>query len=308
LWAAVLVAGLGLGGAGPLRAADEPPTPARQDEENRKLFRDERELVPPLRADLLDHVTDSAGLPVLPGKPPPTADKAKERAYLILLDEWEAYCDAVIKASRTPARTFAEHARPELTYAHLFNEPRKYRGQVVHFEGQLHRVRRYDPPQMLAQAGVQDLYEGWIFSKLYGLNPVCVVFTELPPGVKVAEQMNVPASFDGYFFKKYRYQAADSKPGTAREVPLVIGHGPVVHEAAAGGPATAVWSGTLLAILVVLVVGTLVLAVGLHWWFRHNDAQVRRRLAAFREPVPPPEAGGPEVRLPSPWPGDPSAS
>jgi hypothetical protein len=316
--ALIVLAGLGLLGGGPLRAGDEPAAgdSKQQDEEHHRLFREERALVPPLRAELLDHVTDSAGMPVLPEKPPSDKDKARSRAYLILCDEWECYCDAVAKAAKTPPQVFAEYARPELTYAHLFNQPQEYRGQVVHFEGQLHRVRRYDPPMLLTQAGVQHLYEGWMFAKVYGANPVCVVFTDLPPGVPVAEQMNVQAAFDGYFFKKYRYKAADSKPGTAREVPLLIGHGPVLQQATAEvGSSTTMWSGPLLAILFVLVLGTLGLAVGLHWWFRHGDSHVRRRVARARDFAPPlaepvGETPGtePETRLPARWPPDPSAS
>jgi hypothetical protein len=279
--ALALVAGWGLWGGGPLRASDDDPP--REGEANPQVFRDEPELVPPLRGDLLGHIPDSTGLPVLPDKMPGEKDKARERAYLLQLDEWEAYCDAVVKAAHTSTRIFAGNDRRDVTYAHLFNEPRKYRGQVVHFEGQLHRVRRFDPPLIVAQAGVKNLYEGWMFSKLYGVNPVCMIFTELPPGVSVAEQMQVEVSFDGYFFKKYRYKAADSKPGTAREVPLVIGHGPVVEQqAAATAPAASVWSGSLLIILLVLVLGTFGLAVGLHWWFRRGDSQVRRRVADAR--------------------------
>jgi hypothetical protein len=328
--ALVLATGLGLRGGGPLRADDPPASGAKEDEPNPQVFREEPDLVQPLRGDLLGHIPDSTGLPVLPDKIPSVKDKAKERAYLLQLDEWEAYCDAVDKAHRTPARVFAANARREITYAHLFAEPRKYRGEVVHFEGELHRVRRFDPPLLVAQAGVKNLYEGWMFSKLYGVNPVCMVFTELPPGVSVAEQMQVPVTFDGYFFKKYRYKAADSKPGTAREVPLVIGHGPIIAaEEASTAPATSVWSGSLLTILLVLVLGTFGLAVGLHWWFRRGDSQVRRRLlAARRYPVAPAEAGtavpewplgsttveetgndaDPEAHVPARWPVDPSAS
>jgi hypothetical protein len=316
--ALIILAGLGLWGAGPLRAGDDPPAPEskQQDEDNHRLFREERDLVQPLRADLLDHVTDSAGMPVLPEKPPSDRDKAKSRAYLVLCDEWECYCDAVAKAAKTSPKVFADYARPELTYAHLFNEPRKYRGQVVHFEGELHRVRRYDPPLLLTQAGVQNLYEGWMFAKAYGANPVCVIFTELPPGLHVAEQMSVPAAFDGYFFKKYRYKAGNDKPGMAHDVPLVIGHAPVLTGAVAeAGPSTTVWSGSLLIILVVLVLGTLGLAIGLHWWFHRGDSNVRRRVANAREFTPPlaepagePPPAQPETHLPARWPPDPSAS
>ena len=330
--AALLLASL-LPCASVLGAGDEPPAaPAKEGEDNPQIFRDEHDIVPPLNQQLLDRVMDSRGLPTLPEHPPGEKDKAKYTAYLQLLDEDQAYCEAVIKASRCSTKAFADSARPDLTYAHLFNEPRKYRGQVVHFDGRLKRVRRFDPPLMLVQAGVKDLYEGWMFSsERYGANPVCLVFTELPPGIKVAEETWYPVSFDGYFFKKYRYSAGDTRPGQAREVPLVVGRAPVVQEsAAAEAPASPwTWSHSMLLALLVLVFGTLALGFALHWWFRRGDNRVRRRLAeAPREFVPPPpetaapewplgagqplpaggEAPEQETRSPTRWPPDPSAS
>jgi hypothetical protein len=312
----LLAAVRGPWGGGPLRAGDPPHTTAKEGEEKGSLFHEDRDIVPPLRADLLDHVTDSAGLPILPDKPP-AGDPRKERAYLILADEYEAYCDAVIKAARTPSPVFASHALADVTYAHLFNQPRKYRGQVVRVEGELHRVREFDAPLAVAQAGVPKFYEGWIFCNASVNDPVCVVFTDLPHGIPVAERLRQRVSFDGYFFKKYRYKARDSKPGTAREAPLLIGHGPVaVGGDTAGTPSATVWTGWLLTVLLLLVVGTLALALALHWWFHRGDRQVRRRLAGVREaPVPDwAAAAGAEPRIepphekPTRWPPDPSAS
>jgi hypothetical protein len=320
--AALLLASLLAGASGPARAGDEPPpAPAPEAGENPLAAPEGHEHVPPLNPQLMDRVTDSRPLPELPERIPGEKDKAQYAAYLKLLDEYQAYCEALVKASQSSPRAFADSANPELTYAHLFTEPHKYRGQVVHFEGRLKRVRRFDAPLMLAQAGVKDLYEGWLFSsERYGANPVCLVFTELPPGMKVAEDTWYPVSFDGYFFKKYRYKAGDTGPGQAREVPLLIGRSPVLEVAAASEtPASAwTWSHSMLIALMVLVFATLALGFGLHWWFRRSDNQVRRRLAqAPREFVlPPPENEGSgtgppaeqEMRLPTRWPPDPSAS
>jgi hypothetical protein len=300
-----------------LRAGDEPAA------DNPQVFRDEGDVVPPLNQQLLDRVIDSRRLPELPERIPSEKDKAQYAAYLQQLDEYQAYCEALVKAAHCSPKAFADSANRELTYAHLFNEPRKYRGRVVHFEGRLKRVRRFDPPLMLSQAGVKDLYEGWMFSsERYGANPVCLVFTDLPPGIQVSEDTWYPVAFDGYFFKKYRYSAGDTKPGQAREVPLLIGRAPVLTESAAAEPAAPwTWSHSMLVALLVLVVGTLALGFGLHWWFRRGDNRVRRRLAqAPREFVPPPPeapagagpgGGAPQAQefpAPTRWPPDPSAS
>jgi hypothetical protein len=168
-------------------------------------------------------------------------------------------------------------------------EPKKHRGTVVHVEGVLWQVRRYDPPLMTSQAGVRDWYEGWLFEKYAGdtepgLNPVCLIFTELPSGLTAEERMKVPVQFDGYFFKRYRYVSRGKED---KDVPLLIGHGPVLAPApAAAGTQAAETnplfssSGPLLTIFLGSVAGVVVLAAALHLWFRRGDRAVRARLAA----------------------------
>jgi hypothetical protein len=214
--------------------------------------------------------------------------------------EAEAFCEALFKANLASPGAFANSARRDLTFADLFNAPKRHRGEVVHFEGQLRRVRRGDAPAMAK--GVRDLYEGWAFDANYGANPVCLVFPELPAGLSVAERLDEDVTFDGYFFKKYRYQSADSKPGYAREAPLFIGHSPVLRRgpAAAAAPPAA-WSTPLLIGFLGLLLATGVLAFGLHWWFRRGDRRVRDRLAGVRhrEFVEPGSPGLPDT-TPSP--------
>jgi len=166
-------------------------------------------------------------------------DHAPFRAREDNEDEFKAYCQALVAAHQTAASEFARHALHDVTYAHLFEEPDKYRAQVIHLEGRLTRVRRFDAPEFVRQAyDLPYLYEGWLFDpEVYGINSTCIVFTELPSGFEVVENNNRPVSFDGYFFKRYRYRGAD---GTLREAPLLIGHAPVnrrAGESAAAHPA-----------------------------------------------------------------------
>ena len=60
--------------------------------------------------------------------------------------ETEAYCEALYKATLVSLGAFANSARRDLTIADLLNEPQRYRGQVMHFEGKVRRIRRLDPP------------------------------------------------------------------------------------------------------------------------------------------------------------------
>src|SRR5262249_28697678 len=61
-------------------------------------------------------------------------------------EEVKAYCLALTTAHATSSEAFANSARRDLTYAHLFEEPEKYRGEVVHYQGRLKRVRQFDAP------------------------------------------------------------------------------------------------------------------------------------------------------------------
>jgi hypothetical protein len=224
---------------------------------------------PELRAGPLRKVRDSTGVRI--------GDDA---------GEMEAYCEALYKASLASPGAFANSARRDLTLAHLLNEPQRYRGEVIHFEGEVRRIRRFDPPGMLEGQGIHDLYECWLFDRRYGTHPVCLVCTELPPGVQPGEQLSIEASFDAYFFKKYRYESADSKPGYLRQAPLFLGRSfaltrPIV---AAPQPDDAFASGSHSALVIFLgiVVAVLVLAVAGTWLYTRADRRVQERIKLAR--------------------------
>lgn len=193
-------------------------------------------------------------------------------------DEVRAYIYLLVQARATSAEALARSARRDLTYAHLFEEPGKYRGQVVHFAGRLKRLRRFDAPAFAAHQGVPVIYEGWIFDDLYHRHPFCVVLTDLPPGIPVGERIDYPVSVDGYFFKRYRYRAGEGW----RDAPLLIGR--TLHLQPAPGAAGNEWSATndLAPAILGLLAGSGLLVLGLGWWYRRGDRRLRSRLAAAR--------------------------
>jgi hypothetical protein len=177
-----------------------------------------------------------------------------------------------------PAESLTRAARRDLTFAHFFEEPDKYRGEIVHVEGTLRRLRRFDPDKLTAQEGVRDLYEGWLFnSQLYGMHPICLVFSSLPPGLTLGENVNITVAFDGYFFKRYRYQAGDKW----RDAPLLIGHSLTILPHPITPVEEGVSNNTQLVLLFVGVLTvTLVAALGLAWWYQRGDRRVRARVAS----------------------------
>jgi hypothetical protein len=163
---------------------------------------------------------------------------------------------------------------------------------VVHFEGRLKRLVRYDPPKSTKLDGLKDQYEGWMFDPdNYGANPVCVVFTHLPSGLEPGDKLNVHGAFDGYFFKRYRYKAGDGW----RDAPLLIGHTLVLRQPARqSSEDEGTFSGLLMSSAWVLIIGTIVVGVALFWWYRRNDRVLQDRLAAANPPTFSEPPAGPE--------------
>jgi hypothetical protein len=199
--------------------------------------------------------------------------------------EFEAFLQTVIQAHQTSAAAFQRAARRDIGFANLFNDPGAYRGEVVHIEGRLRLLQKSEPPAMLKLADVHSLYYGWVFDDLSGGNPYCVVVTEPPTSIALNQKLNQPVTFDGYFYMKRRYKAEDSKkPNEYREAPLLIGHSLVVPPAEAAAPDTSTaWPKGMLWSFLGLAGGVMLFVVGLGYWFRWNDARVRRRVTATRQ-------------------------
>jgi hypothetical protein len=211
----------------------------------------------------------------------------------------EAFAHAFVlnRANFTSAKAFRSAVRTDITFTHLHENPERYRGQVVRAEGLLRRINRYDPNFEAAQNGVNDLYEAWIFPESLGSYPYCVQFTEWPAGLsrdllgkdKIDQAISV--RIDGYFFKKFRYQG--SKNGGTREAPLVIGHTLRILECPDVLTETKGWVRSLVLVFLVIVAGIIFGVVGLTYWYRRSDNDIRRRLLRARSPefvLPPPDA------------------
>jgi hypothetical protein len=208
-------------------------------------------------------------------------------------DEARAYNYVLVKVSRTPVEALARNARADLTYAHLMEEPSKYRGALVHFEGRLRKLVQYDAPKLAAAEGVAQLYEAWIFGTTHYSNPMCVLFTELPPGLRPGEKLDRWVAFDAFFFKRYRYRAVDA----VRDAPLLMGRAP--RAPATPAATTEPTVSEMLTGFVAFGAGTVALVVLLAWWFRRSDQRIHSTLARAQMVSPfPPDGEGPDSLSP----------
>ena len=206
-------------------------------------------------------------------------DRAPVRNASENLFESQAYNFVLVQASKLSSEDFARSARRDVTFAHLWEQPGDYRGQVIHVEGRLKRLRQFDAPRPAAAEGVAIVYEGWIFAEEYFSNPYCVLVTQLPPGLGPAEKMERQATFDGYFFKRYRYRAGDG----LREAPLLIGRTLAMRDAAPADSSPSL-SQSFLLLLLAFFAGVVICVVILSLWMRRGDRQVQARLARTRLP------------------------
>lgn len=211
--------------------------------------------------DLLSGVED--------GAPIRNADEnyAENRAYNYLL----------VQSRKLGAADLRAQARTDLTFVHLWEEPAKYRGQLITLRGRLRRLVRYDPTPLAAKQGVPDLYEGWLYADGNFSNPFCILASEIEPGLQPGQKMDREVTFTGYFFKKYRYPAGDGW----RDAPLLIGRSiELTREAAEPVPAL-IGSMYVPAIFGVLGV-TIVVVLAVVWRLRSSDRKVRERLKQIR--------------------------
>lgn len=240
----------------PADAPKDPATPPGPAEPNPKMdFPD------------LDHILDNH----------PVMSASENR------EEYLAYNYFVMHARRFSPEVMAKHVRPELTFRRLFEEPHKYRGEIVRVEGRLKRLTWIGSNKQLEAEGINDLYEAWIFGEHYFSNPTCVIISELPSGVKPGEDIReLNAVADGYFFKRYKYRAVND----SRLAPLVIARSLKIVTPTAGkqDPGQAAFGRLFLPVVMSLLLGIVGFAFILHRWFRHSDRKVQEIIRNSRSP------------------------
>ena len=232
-------------------------------------------------------------------------------------DELPAQAYILSLARDVPVAAMAKAANRELTYVHIWEQPDRYRGQVVHLEGKLRKLVKTEADKALRNEGIKAYYEGWIFAadditKSY---PYCVLFTEVPAGITTGAKLDYQVACDAYFFKIYKYQAANKEVHLA---PLLVGRtvrlirGPDVETPAPAEEGPLVDLKRLLPYVVGgTVISVIVLGIVLFFFFRFSDNVMQEKLKLARNirfvdpgeeesPGNPPETAAPQQPEPGP--------
>lgn len=214
--------------------------------------------------------------------------------------EHAAYRDLMLHAHRFSTADLLGVARKDVGYADLMAKldvlREDVRFELIRFDGRLKRLKRIGSFPDLADGGVPDRYEAWVFPAGSD-NPVCVHLTEAPAGVEPAEDVTPgrPVTVAGYFLKVVEYPSAEPHPKNKdaplyRRAPLLVGRS--LTDAPVPPPETGETVVTkLLPVVVGGGAGLAVTLAALTVWFRRTDAPARayrrhRDRNPFADPPP----------------------
>lgn len=244
------------------RPMDNTPVTPRPEEERVRLDKD---------LDYFQYIEDDGPLPNRANKlPDPKKDMAASK-------ELKAYEYILAKANKEDQALLAKFAIKNVPYPNLFKDIRQeYLRELIHIEGRLSLILPMKSTDDLRNFDkIDNLYEAWIYPKGQS-NPLCLVVSELPPGVEPGENQNLNVSFDGYFFKLFHYESRKDKPNSDgkkqwMKAPLFLGktftnYGPPVVEP--------VYNDYMLMTLLIAVGGLTLLIIALGFWLKKGGQYV----------------------------------
>lgn len=133
--------------------------------------------------------------------------------------EMEPYYRLVFWSNNQPFERMKRLGRKDLIYTHFYDEPDKYRGQLVTMD--------FDVCQALDAGKARDgtqLYELSGFTSNSWGRPYFLIVVDYPKDMPVGTSLNERVKFTGYFLKLQGYLPAEAKPGDPIEkAPLLIG-------------------------------------------------------------------------------------
>lgn len=207
-------------------------------------------------------------------------------------EESEAWNRVVLHARQFTPEQLEAAARKDVTFADLFKETRRdHKLELVQFKGRLIRLRQLGSTERLKEAGLTALYEGWIIPENEpAANPVCVVVSELPPGLDPEPPgrglMNRWVAFEGYSFKLMHYESQERDKDerlVSKRAPLLIGRTIRPLDTTPANPYR--WD-TFVPALIGAILGMLLIGFLLSRWFRRGDRRAQAEIDGVRQKNP----------------------
>lgn len=210
--------------------------------------------------------------------------------------EMAAYWRLMSWARAEPFQDLEKRASPEVPFVQLWEQPDRYRGQLIKLRLHVARVLDYESP-LRNDRGPPRVYEAWGRTDDSQSFPYVVVFPDLPEGLPTGQKAEGEIEFVGYFLKIMSYTPADaSEKSPFRGAPLLVGR---------ARPASATIAKpirrpspenpfTFLGTLMLAAGGVAIVGLGIWSIFRRKGQ--RREVVALASPA--------DLDLGSPEPGD----
>lgn len=131
--------------------------------------------------------------------------------------EMPAYWRLLKWAMAEPMKTLEARASRDALFVQMFEEPDKYRGELIRLRLHIKRILKYDAPEN--SAGIKEVYEIWGWTDDSRSYPWVLITSELPPGFRLGADVPDEGVFVGYFLKWMSYSAFDK----TRYAPLMLG-------------------------------------------------------------------------------------
>ena len=173
-------------------------------------------------------------LPVFPGAGKTTAvgDYVVEidpAIFAEVSDDWleirqreaPAFYTILAKANEIPQKLLEEAGDDRVDYTVLMTDSEQFRGQPLSVEGTIRRIDEISITRedIEEDYGIDRYYVAWMFTESSGNSPYRLIAVGLPEDMPTGEDLDLPAKFTGYFFKRQGYRSV----GGFHKAPVLIG-------------------------------------------------------------------------------------
>ncbi len=150
--------------------------------------------------------------------------------------EAPAFYKIIAKARDIPLTKLEKTGDPKVDYTVLMLDSVQFRGRLLTVEGTIRMIESVsvagDP--IATEQGLDHYYVAWMWTESSGNSPYRLIATSLPEDMPPGRDLEIPAKFTGYFFKKEGY-----KTGAGFHVaPVLIGKHIRSNRPAAVAPGT----------------------------------------------------------------------
>ena len=135
--------------------------------------------------------------------------------------EAPAFYTVLAKAKEIPLKFLEDAGDDEVDYTVLMTDSEQFRGRPISVEGTIRRIDKIevDRDETKEDYGITYYYVAWMFTDSSGNSPYRLIAAGLPEDMPIGEDLDVPAKFTGYFFKRQGYRSV----GGFHKAPVLIG-------------------------------------------------------------------------------------